>query len=61
MALERCSTDVSPWYVRPADRRWYRNWALAHLLVEVLAGLGQTWPERPELDLDGMRSALEDS
>ena len=59
--LERCSTDAAPWYVVPADRKWYRNWALAHLLHEVLTGLDQGWPARPELDLDGMRAALRSS
>ena len=28
-ALERCSTDVAPWYVVPADRKWYRDLAVA--------------------------------
>ncbi|MBC7375322.1 MAG: polyphosphate kinase 2 family protein, partial [Frankiales bacterium] len=32
--LERCSTDAAPWHVLPADRKWYRDWALAHLLLE---------------------------
>ena len=57
-ALSRCSTDAAPWYVIPADRKWYRNWALAGLLVEVLEGLGQSWPTRPDLDLEAMRAAL---
>jgi PPK2 family polyphosphate:nucleotide phosphotransferase len=56
-ALTRCSTDVAPWYVVPADRKWYRNWALAHLLLETLEDLDLTWPQ-PELDLEGMRAAL---
>ncbi|MFV0405957.1 MAG: PPK2 family polyphosphate kinase [Propioniciclava sp.] len=43
-ALERCSTDVAPWYIVPSDRKWYRNWAVAELLREKLAGLGLTWP-----------------
>ena len=55
--LARCSTDVAPWYVVPADRKWYRNWALAHLLLETLEDLQLTWPQ-PELDLEGMRAAL---
>ena len=59
--LERCSTDAAPWYVVPADRKWYRDWALAHLLHEVLEGLGQGWPQRPDLDLEGMRRALRES
>ena len=56
-ALTRCSTSAAPWYVLPADRKWYRNWALAHLLLETLQEMGLTWPQ-PELDLDGMRAAL---
>ena len=56
-ALSRCSTDVAPWHVVPADRKWYRDWAIAHLLLEALEGMDLRWPE-PELDLDGMRAAL---
>ncbi len=56
--LERCSTSVAPWYAVPADHKWYRDWALAHLLVETLEELDPQWPARPELDLDGMRAAL---
>ncbi len=56
-ALERCSTVVAPWYVVPADRKWYRDWALAHLLLETMRGMDLPWP-RPVLDLEGMRAAL---
>jgi PPK2 family polyphosphate:nucleotide phosphotransferase len=58
VVLERCSTDVAPWYVIPADRKWYRDWAVAHLLHETLSDLDPQWPVRPEFDLDGMRAAL---
>ena len=44
-ALEHCSTQHAPWFVVPADRKWYRNWAVAQLLVEHLRGLALTWPE----------------
>ena len=43
-ALERCSTQHAPWYVIPADRKWYRNWAVAQLLVEHLRAMDLTWP-----------------
>jgi len=56
-ALSRCSTAAAPWYVVPADRKWYRNWALAHLLLETLEAMDPQWPQ-PELDLEGMRAAL---
>ncbi|MDT7549857.1 MAG: hypothetical protein QOE84_2251 [Actinomycetota bacterium] len=59
--LQRCSTEVAPWYVVPADRKWYRNWALSHLLLETLEDIDPQWPVRPELDLGGMRKALKES
>jgi PPK2 family polyphosphate:nucleotide phosphotransferase len=42
--LERCHTEHAPWYVIPADRKWYRNWAVAQLLVEHLRALDLRWP-----------------
>jgi PPK2 family polyphosphate:nucleotide phosphotransferase len=44
-AIERCSTEIAPWYVVPADRKWYRNWAITNLLLEELDALGLRWPE----------------
>ncbi|MDR1806718.1 MAG: polyphosphate kinase 2 family protein [Propionibacteriaceae bacterium] len=43
-ALDLCSTDVAPWYVIPANRKWYRNWAVATLLLEHLEALDPQWP-----------------
>lgn len=60
VALRRCSTGVAPWHVIPADRKWYRNWALSHLLLETLQRMDLRWPS-PPLDLAGMRAALEAS
>jgi PPK2 family polyphosphate:nucleotide phosphotransferase len=42
--LERCSTQHAPWFVIPSDRKWYRNWAVAQLLVEHLRALNLKWP-----------------
>ncbi len=44
-ALGRCSTDQAPWYVVPADHKWYRDWAVATLLRETFADLGLRYPE----------------
>ncbi len=60
VALQRCSTEVAPWHVLPADRKWYRDWALTHLLVEVLEGLDPQWPQPEGLDLDGLRRRLQE-
>ncbi len=57
-ALERCNTDVAPWYVVPSDRKWYRNWAIANLLLETLQALDLDWPE-PDYDVAEQRARLE--
>ncbi len=45
IALERCNTDHAPWHVIPADRKWYRNWAVGTMLHETLEGMDLGWPE----------------
>ncbi|MFE3579497.1 PPK2 family polyphosphate kinase [Streptomyces vinaceus] len=45
LALQRCSTGAAPWYVVPADRKWYRNWAVTKLLLEHLEELDPRYPE----------------
>ncbi len=42
--LERCNTPHAPWFVVPSDRKWYRNWAAAQLLLEHLRALDLKWP-----------------
>jgi len=42
-ALTRCQ-EASPWYVVPADRKWYRNWAVANLVHETLAAEKLDYP-----------------
>jgi PPK2 family polyphosphate:nucleotide phosphotransferase len=48
--LERTSTDWAPWYVVPADRKWYRNLVVGTVLVDLLESMGLQYPE-PEEDL----------
>lgn len=43
-ALQKCSSEVAPWYVVPADHKWYRNWAITRILVEQLEEMALTWP-----------------
>ncbi|GHD02942.1 polyphosphate--nucleotide phosphotransferase [Streptomyces violarus] len=49
IAMERCGTSYAPWYLVPADRKWYRNWAVSTLLLEHLEELD---PRYPEADFD---------
>lgn len=43
-ALSETSTDDAPWYVIPADRKWYRNLVLSELMVKTMEGLDMRWP-----------------
>jgi PPK2 family polyphosphate:nucleotide phosphotransferase len=52
-ALSRTSTEHAPWYVVPADKKWYRNLVVATVLQETLEGLGMKQPE-PAEDLSGV-------
>jgi polyphosphate kinase 2 (PPK2 family) len=44
-ALAATSTAQSPWYVIPADHKWFRNWAVSSVLVETLGGINPQYPE----------------
>lgn len=50
-AIEETSTDYAPWYVVPADRKWYRNLVVSHLLIQALEDMDPQFPE-PEEGLD---------
>jgi PPK2 family polyphosphate:nucleotide phosphotransferase len=43
-ALARCSTDSAPWYVVPANHKWYRDWLVASLLVNAMRDLNPVFP-----------------
>ncbi|MEP6981378.1 MAG: polyphosphate kinase 2 family protein [Nakamurella sp.] len=47
VALTRCSTTVAPWFVIPSDHKWYRNWAVAALLLETLEAMDLHYPSAP--------------
>lgn len=68
-AIDKCSTDEAPWYVVPADRKWYARLAVMNLLLNALQGLDPQWPaaefdvaeQQRRLDEDVQKSADEDS
>jgi PPK2 family polyphosphate:nucleotide phosphotransferase len=49
-ALARTSTAEAPWYVVPANRKWYRNLVVAQILVETLERMDLRYPDPPDLD-----------
>jgi PPK2 family polyphosphate:nucleotide phosphotransferase len=57
-ALGRCSTAAAPWYVIPANRKWYRNWAVTQILIEEMEAMKSTYP-KPRLDMKALKKHLQ--
>lgn len=43
-ALSKCSTPWAPWYIIPADHKWYRNLAVSQTIIETLEKLDMHFP-----------------
>ena len=53
-ALSKCSFNYAPWYIIPANHKWFRDLAVSQILVEVMEGLKMKYPE-PTVDLVSIR------
>ena len=49
--LEKTSTATAPWFVIPADHKWYRNWSVSQVLLHTLETMDPHYPDPPPLDL----------
>jgi len=56
-AIGRCSTAAAPWYVIPANRKWYRNWAVSQLLIETMEAMKLMYPN-PQLDIRALKRRI---
>jgi len=45
IAMERCSPEAAPWYVIPAEKRWFRDVAIAQLVHDTLEAMNPQYPE----------------
>jgi PPK2 family polyphosphate:nucleotide phosphotransferase len=52
-ALSKCSTKAAPWFIVPADRKWFRNLVVSSIIVETLEAMDPRTPP-PEHDLAGV-------
>lgn len=59
IALERTNTEAAPWYVVPADKKWYRNLVIGELLLDALRGMALRWPP-PDFEVEEQRRRLLD-
>jgi PPK2 family polyphosphate:nucleotide phosphotransferase len=71
--FERTSTEAAPWYVIPADHKWYARLAITEILTQTLIEMDPEWPSvtwDPEvqrrqlaalMSTDALRASLEDT
>lgn len=53
-ALTRCNTQDAPWYIIPANKKWFRNLAVSHIIAETLEGLDMKFP-KPAIDVNKLK------
>ena len=49
--LAQTSTEAAPWFIIPADHKWYRNWVVSQVLLHTLETIDPRYPDPPPLDL----------
>jgi PPK2 family polyphosphate:nucleotide phosphotransferase len=54
-ALSRCSTEHAPWFIIPANHKWFRNLAVARTVVEYLETLNMKYP-KPTANIEHIRA-----
>jgi len=61
-AIEATSTDDAPWYIIPADKKWFTRLAVSEIMVKKLESMGLNYPtlsEKEKGDLDAAKQMLE--
>jgi len=53
-ALSRCSTPDAPWFVIPANKKWFRNYAVSQIVTEALEAMNMAYP-KPDIDVSKLR------
>jgi len=57
IAIRRTTTEQSPWFVVPANRKWYSRWAVHRILLDTLRELDPQWPAA-DFDVDAEKARL---
>jgi len=53
-ALSQCSTERAPWFIIPANKKWFRNLAVSDILIHAMEGLAMKFP-KPSVDISKLR------
>ncbi|GAA1770130.1 polyphosphate kinase 2 family protein [Agromyces humatus] len=57
IVFDRTATSDAPWYVIPANRKWYARLAVQHLLIDALEAMGLDWP-KADYDVEEQKARL---
>ncbi|MTH70383.1 polyphosphate kinase 2 family protein [Agromyces bracchium] len=57
VVFDRTTTPYAPWYVVPADHKWYARLAVQHLLIDALEGMKLDWP-LADYDIEEQKARL---
>ena len=52
--LAKCSTDHAPWFIIPANKKWFRNLAVSHIIAETLESMDMKFPP-PTIDVKKLK------
>lgn len=52
-AIEKCSTTTAPWYIIPANNKWFRNVAISQIILDKMESLDLHYP-KPLVDLSNI-------
>ncbi len=58
-AVNATATPESPWYVLPADDKWYTRWLMSQVLLDVLTDMAPSFPALDEEDAAQLPAAIE--
>lgn len=58
--FDRCDSDTAPWYVVPANKKWFSRLAICELLISALESLDLEWP-KADFDIDAQKKRLAES
>ena len=56
--IGRCSTQYAPWYIIPADKKWFRNWVTASIIIKALQEMKIRYPKYTPLKNIPLRTTL---
>ena len=56
--ISRCSTQYAPWYIIPADKKWFRNWIIASIITNALQEMKIRYPKYTPLKNIPLRTTI---